>query len=134
MVKLTEYDLVKIVKSKIVGYTIMEEISFFRRSIDMVLIDEDNGILKTIEFKLNNWKKALMQIRDHQVVADYSYLCMPKKENIHPELKAHLEKEGIGLLLFDLEHKRLETVSEARISPRHCGFFKAKLINRLGSQ
>ena len=126
---ISEYELVQLTKNQFGSDSYFEEISFFRRSIDLVILEKD-GILKTIEFKLKDWKRAVRQIIDHQVVADYSYLCMPKR-NISFEMTALLKSHGIGLYLYDLQTKELELVWNSETTSRQSKFYRDKFISRL---
>lgn len=109
-------------------YFLGEEIGLFNRSIDMLLFDRRN--LLSIEFKIKDWKKAIRQIRDHQIAADYSYLCMPKRK-VSSELQSSLEEYGIGLWLYDMTRNELAKEVEARKSSTQCSFYRNMLINRL---
>lgn len=67
------------------------------RSIDLVFY-EDHAVC-SVEFKLNNWKKAFEQARDHQLGVDYAYLCLPTKPITADILKMSVIS-GIGLFAF----------------------------------
>ena len=127
---MTEYEMTLNVLKKFKNYELFEEVAFFRRSIDLVLIDSKKDILKTIEFKLSDWKKAIKQAIDHQIIADYAYLCMPKKK-INAQMMEQLNKYGIGLYLYDSATDNLELVVQPRKSETHRKYFKAKIMTRL---
>ncbi|MBI5870078.1 MAG: hypothetical protein HZB44_03850 [Actinobacteria bacterium] len=73
------------------------EVPLLGRSPDIAFLLNDAVI--TVEFKLNNWRQAVIQARDHQLGADYSYICMPKR-NISVELENLLLENGIGLFFY----------------------------------
>lgn len=77
------------------------EIPFLRRSIDMVIRDNDNK-LTTIEFKLHDWKHALRQAVDHSLGADEAYICLPKrKSKNYDNIIEEIIKYNIGLMIYD---------------------------------
>jgi hypothetical protein len=124
-----EADLINLVKRQFISkYMIFEEVGFLNRCIDMVLIDDSDLI--TIEFKINDWRKGITQIKEHLVVADYSYLCMPKK-TISKELSAELTKIGIGLWQFDYDADELIEAIKPKKSSYQWEFHKCSLIERL---
>lgn len=53
------------------------------------------GKLHTIEAKLKNWKQAIKQAKDHQLLADFAWILIP-----NPKLKwiEESEENGIGLI------------------------------------
>jgi len=50
--------------------------------------------LWTIECKLRNWKQALRQAKDHQIVADKVFVMMPKEPPM-----ADFNEAGIGIII-----------------------------------
>lgn len=125
---ISEYELVQLTKDQFGSEIYFEEISFFRRSIDLVVLD--NNILKTIEFKLKDWKKAIQQIIDHQIVADYSYLCMPKR-NLSETMIEQLKSNGIGLYFYDSQTKKIELIWNSKTTKRQSKFYRNQFISRL---
>ncbi len=73
------------------------EAALLGRSIDLVFVYED--AVHSVEFKLKDWRRGLKQARDHQLGADFAYLCLPGKKPTK-----HLSKEakdaGVGILIF----------------------------------
>ena len=67
------------------------------RSIDLVFYKD--GAVHSIEFKLRDWRRAIVQARDHQLGADFAYICLPEKKATEAMLRA-AEEEGIGVLEF----------------------------------
>ena len=97
----------------------------------MVLLS--SGRVTTVEFKINDWKKALKQISDHQVVADYSYLCMPKRK-VADELLSALQDKGIGLWLYDNDNDALDEILLPREAPYTWEFYKSSFIEMLAGR
>lgn len=90
---------------------VLLEVPFLSRSIDMVLVQNDETII-TIEFKLHDWKKALMQAKDHALGADKAYICLPMRK-LSEKIEYSFKNSGIGLLFYD---DRTNEILEA-ISP-----------------
>jgi hypothetical protein len=80
---------------------VVREVPFLSRCIDMVLITQESQIV-TIEFKINNWRKALEQAKNHKLGADKSYICIPEKTPSR-EFTKLLEQEQIGLYIYNPE-------------------------------
>lgn len=73
------------------------EVPLLGRCIDLAYIKGRSLI--SIEFKLSDWRRAINQARDHRLGADFSYICMPKRE-ITDKMKEEFEKAGVGLVFF----------------------------------
>lgn len=73
------------------------EVPMMGRSIDLAYIV--GGALFAIEFKLHNWKKAIVQSYDYLLGADYAYICMPERD-LSETMTAQLEEKGIGLIFY----------------------------------
>lgn len=67
------------------------------RSVDLVFYKDD--AVQSIEFKLQDWRRAIVQARDHQLGADFAYICLPEKKITKSMFEAAKE-EGIGILEF----------------------------------
>lgn len=76
---------------------VSHEVPLLGRFVDLVYIQDDKVV--TIEFKLHDWRKAILQARDHLLGADYAYICMPKRR-ISDALRQELEKAGVGLIFY----------------------------------
>jgi hypothetical protein len=79
------------------GVPSLWEAPIMGRSVDLVYLDE--GDLISIEFKLTDWRKGLRQARDHQIGADFAYLCIPNREPSEA-LRVAAKEAGVGLLRF----------------------------------
>ena len=80
---------------------VVREVPFLSRCIDLVLITKESTSV-TIEFKINNWRKALEQAKNHKLGADRSYICLPERK-LNVELIKLLEQEQIGLYIYNPE-------------------------------
>jgi len=76
---------------------IRKHVPILGRYVDLAFI-KGNSIY-TVEFKLHNWKRALIQSKDHLLGADYCYICMPPKL-FKDDFILSLNKFGIGLYAF----------------------------------
>lgn len=83
------------------------------RSVDVALCVADE--LHTIELKLHDWRQALRQAVDHQLAADFSYICMPQRR-VTPAMRSAFADTGIGLLFYAESEWPFQTVFEARRS------------------
>lgn len=100
--KITEYALVqktyeRIHKRRAAGIVCVE-VPTLGRAIDLVIYRR--RILISVEFKLANWKRAIKQARDHRLVADYAYVCMPERKSITEELREKFSRAGVGLYFY----------------------------------
>ena len=73
------------------------EVPVLGRSVDLAYILDD--VLTTVEFKLKDWRKAIVQARDHLLGADYCYVCMPRRR-ISDVMRSELLERGIGLFFL----------------------------------
>jgi len=78
--------------------SIVREVPFLSRCIDMVIITRDNEMI-TIEFKIKDWRHALEQVKNHKLGADRAYICLPIKQPSSKLLNA-LSDEKVGLYLY----------------------------------
>ena len=84
------------------------------RCADLVYLEGPWAI--SVEFKLRDWRRAILQARDHRLAANYAYVCLPRRRNINkilPELRA----SGVGLFFYTKEDDwPFETVEKAPLS------------------
>ena len=80
------------------------EIPVFCRSVDVVLYDKKNNTITAIEFKLNDWKRAVRQALSVAICFDYIEICVPLpktekgEKNILNEFKKHGKFKKLRLL------------------------------------
>ena len=90
------------------------EVPILGRSVDLAYVHDQ--VLITVEFKLRDWRRAIVQALDHMLGADYCYVCMPKR-SVSELMRLELEKTGIGLLFFQEDEEwPFAEVIEARRS------------------
>lgn len=90
------------------------EVPVFCRSVDLVEVNNTKKRLTAIEFKLNNWKKAILQVKDVSICFDSLYICLPrpKKKNSEKKILNECMINGVGLLFYDENQNKFEKVLE----------------------
>lgn len=84
---------------------VVSEVPVLSRCIDIVFVNEDNEIV-SIEVKLKNWRKAILQAKDHQLSVDRSYIYLPTmSDGVSSKLSGCLQGTGIGLCFFSKDNK-----------------------------
>jgi hypothetical protein len=81
---------------------VCREVPVLGRSVDLAYVRGE--ILITVEFKVHDWRRALLQIRAHLLAADYCYICMPERR-VSNDMELALESTGVGLLFYSNEGK-----------------------------
>ncbi len=88
------------------------EVPFFSRSIDLVFTDT-NGKYYAVEFKLKNWKQAIIQAKYYMIGADFAFICIPT--NIYnKQVKKEILISNCGLILFDVENEKFNIIENAK--------------------
>lgn len=130
-----EYDIYNKLKDNSEYIEVITEVPIVSRCIDICLVNKNYEII-TIECKLNNWRKAIEQCKDHKLCSDYSYICVPKKK-VSSKIIDELKEKGIGLFLYDetLENPLIEIVSPIRNKPFHL-FYKSmkNMLNKISQK
>lgn len=99
------------------------------RSVDLVFYKED--ALHSIEFKLKDWRRAITQARDHQLGADFAYICLPGKA-VTEAMREAAEQEGVGILeLRESDDWPFDTVLPAKRSREQWSVARENLMNLL---
>ncbi|WP_457608045.1 hypothetical protein [Nitratifractor sp.] len=99
---------------------IAEEIPFFSRNIDMVILNNQDEII-SIEFKLKDIKTLFEQAAKCLLCSDMVYVCLPQKK-IKIETIEKFENIGIGILMVD---DGIRILQEAKVSQK--SFLKSKV-------
>jgi hypothetical protein len=115
---MTEYELVQSVASHLRKHfptmPFVIEAPVLGRSADLVMIKANKVI--SIEFKLRDFRRGIVQARDYCLASDFSYVCllhMPHKQEIFD----HARHFGVGVLTVDLKSKwPFKTLSRAKPS------------------
>lgn len=86
------------------------EVPFFSRSIDLVFTDSD-GKYRAIEFKLKNWRQAVVQAKRYMLGAEFTFVCIP--QNIYNEqVKKEILASNCGLIIFDEENGKFKIIEK----------------------
>lgn len=109
---------------------ISQEVPFLSRCIDVVLIDEFENLI-SIEFKVNKWKHAIEQAKNHKLGADKSYICLPERR-LTEALVSSLNEAQIGLMFFnpDKEQVVYEVISPINKTVK-IGIFRNMLLDNI---
>lgn len=97
--KSIQHDSFKRLRS-LTSINVRPEVPLLGRIVDLVYIQDE--LVFTVEFKMRDWRRAILQARDHLLGADYSYICMPKRE-ITEQLQSEVRKARVGLI-FHKKH------------------------------
>jgi hypothetical protein len=113
-----EFELIKPVTDYFTrqGYRVLEEVPIGYCRADLVAFKDDTVI--AVELKLQYSQKALIQVKNYQLAADYVYLALPLMQSFSMlRKKEHLlRKEGIGVLLVNEETCAVEKLIDAEQS------------------
>jgi hypothetical protein len=82
------------------------EVPVFSGSADMIIIDQKG--ITAVEFKINDWQRAVNQAYKHLLAVDYAYICIPVPKTI--ETRARIEEvvvnSGLGLFYFNINSEQ----------------------------
>ena len=127
-----EFELVKPISDylKRQGFIVMREVRIGYCRADIVGFKED--VVTSVELKLQNWKKAIIQAKNFQLGSDYVYLAFPlmKSYNVLRKAEFKLINEGIGLLTVNEDTCKVCKVIDAKKSKRIIGRITLEEINR----
>jgi hypothetical protein len=79
------------------------EVPVFCRSVDLVIKSMKGTEITAIEFKLNDWKRALFQAQSVSLCFDFLYICVPKPKTQkgYETVVAACKSNNVGLYFFD---------------------------------
>lgn len=113
------------------GIKVGLEVPLLGRSVDLVMMLD--GVVISVEFKLRDWRRALIQAKDHRLGADYSYICVPP-ERVTETLIDAVHSQGVGLLTLSRSNEwPLEVVVKAPPSTDTWPDAKEMVIEHLSS-
>lgn len=112
------------------GYTVKREIKIGFCIADIVAFKKETVV--SIELKLSDWKKAIVQAKNYQLGSDYVYIAFPLMSsfNVLRKAKSTLQKNGIGFLVINDYTKKVNKIIDAEESTRKLGRLNLKSINR----
>ena len=93
-----------------------KEVPVFSRSVDLVHYNNKENTITAIEFKMDNWRRAVQQALNVSMCFDYLAICIPepKTKKCLTAIEEECSKHGIGIYLFNdsdlsFEHICFET-------------------------
>jgi len=115
-----EFELIKPVSEYFLrqGYRILEEVPIGYCRADLVAFKGDEVV--AVELKLQYSQKAIIQVKNYQLAADFVYVALPLMKSFSMlRKKEHLlRKEGIGVLLVNEKTCAVEKFIDAEQSKR----------------
>lgn len=91
---------------------IYQEVPVFSRSVDLVLQDLTTSYITAVEFKMHDWKRAILQAQNVDLCFDFLCICLPKPKTQAGcrTIMKTCEIKGVGLYLYDSEINAFEEV------------------------
>lgn len=106
---------------------ILLEVPMIGRVVDLAYLKKNQIV--TIEFKIKDLNKAVVQAKDHLLGADFVYICIPPRK-IPSQMKELLKANGIGLLFYMREEKKLlKTIIRAKQSKEVWPVLKTEVLD-----
>ena len=90
------------------------EVPVFSRSIDVVKYNSKTGLITAIEFKRNDWKRAINQALSVSICFDYLEICVPKPKTNRTQnyMIEVCGRKGVGLYFYDEVENTFDEVLE----------------------
>jgi hypothetical protein len=112
------------------GFIVKREVQIGFCRADIIAFKDKKVI--SVELKLDDWKKAIIQAKNYQLGTDYVYLAFPLLKSFKLLRKAEtlLKKEGIGLLTVNEDTCKVCKIIEARQSRRNLGTITLNELKR----
>ena len=95
--------------------SLVPELRFFDRGIDIYAYAEQAQCSYAVELKLTDWQKALRQAAIYQLCADLCYVAMPSDSVAKADV-SEFEQAGVGLLSVQLSSKAVTELLAAKTS------------------
>jgi hypothetical protein len=112
---------------------IHQEVPVFSRSVDLVLQDLTTSYITAVEFKMHDWKRAILQAQSVGICFDFLCICLPKPKTqvgCHNIMET-CEVNGVGLYLYDSEINTFEKVIDSPRTTTVWEIQKKRVINYL---
>ena len=105
--------------------TVYLEVPVFSRSVDLVLHDLQTSRITALEFKLHDWKRAILQAQSVGLCFDFLCICLPKPKTAvgRQTIIKSCEMDGVGLFFYDAT---LDIFEKAVESPTTSTIWKAQ--------
>lgn len=117
-IKLKESDLVNYLINYLSEkeYIVKNEVPNLGQSVDIVA--KKGKWLTFIEVKLFNWRKAIIQCRAHELIADYIYIAISTKK-ISKEFHQIATSRGYGIIKIDAYSKDIDIILKANMNKKY---------------
>lgn len=92
------------------------EVPVFCRSVDLVVLDKEQETITAVEFKINDWKRAVSQVLQVAFCFDYLSICVPKPatEKGQKAIEKVCTEMGIGVFFFEYGENIFMSVVEPK--------------------
>lgn len=119
------------------------EVPAFSRSVDLVMQNVSDLSIMAIEFKIHDWKRAILQAQSVALCFDYLSICLPKPKTLKgcQTVINACKTNGVGLYFYNtqltsfekiLSSPKTKTMWEAQ-KKRIIGYLEAKSHERCTS-
>ena len=110
------------------------EVPVFCRSIDVVKYNSKTGLITAIEFKCNDWKRAVNQALSVSICFDYLEICVqkPKTSRTQHYMIDECRQKGVGLYFYDETQKLFDKVLEPLKVQEIWEIQKSNIVNYVG--
>lgn len=120
------------------GCIVHREIQIGFCRADIVAFTPNKKVI-SVELKLSDWKKALVQAKNYQLASDFVYVAFPlsKSYTVLKKSRHLLEKYGIGFLVIHEDNQKVCMIFDAVQSKKKLGTIslaeieKKKQVNRM---
>lgn len=112
------------------GYIVKSEIKIGFCRADIVAFKEEKVV--SVELKISDWKKAILQAKNYQLGSDYVYIAFPlmNSYNILRKAEGRIRDAGIGLLVVNEYTKDVRKLIQSKESTIKLGKLNLKFINK----
>jgi hypothetical protein len=114
------------------GCIVHREIQIGFCRADIVAFTPEQKVV-SVELKLSDWKKALIQAKNYQLASDFVYVAFPlsKSYNVLKKARHLLKKNGIGFLVIHEESQRVCKIIDATQSHKKLGTISLAEIQKM---
>nr|MDO8099323.1 hypothetical protein [Candidatus Njordarchaeota archaeon] len=111
------------------NYAVFDEVRLFSRRIDIIAKRKNN--LVSVELKLRDWRKAILQAYLNLRVSDYSLIALPEQvlNRVTEAVRSEVRHYGIGLLSVNgVVMRVVKPIHSTRIQPNLRRVFLKNLV------
>lgn len=102
--------------------SVVPELQFVDRGIDLYAYTEQGQCSYAVELKVTDWQKALRQAAIYQLCADLCYVAMPSEYATRADLN-DFRDAGVGLLSVEMKSSDVTELLVARVSSVKSHFY-----------